>query len=167
MGRYATRTAFAARWAAALNFQVPPSSVHLVGTCRPLRAYCEVRAHVAPGELVGGGPTSAAIGETRTQPARRAPDTEPQPHSHSRPRCPRLAFVPPSVHLVKGCRPVRAYSEVCDPRRDSATDRKNNIEPINVLNILTKLHCRLILIPDTTSRGSLSLNAASTRRSPV
>jgi hypothetical protein len=33
-----------ARRASTLNFRIPPSRFYVVGTCRPLRGYCEVRA---------------------------------------------------------------------------------------------------------------------------
>jgi hypothetical protein len=35
-----------------------PSSVHVVGGCRPLRAYCEVAAHIAAGKLLAATPTA-------------------------------------------------------------------------------------------------------------
>src|SRR5580698_4297928 len=36
-------------WESTRNLRVPPSAVHVVGACRPLRAHGEVRAHIAPG----------------------------------------------------------------------------------------------------------------------
>jgi hypothetical protein len=45
-------------WEFALNLQAPPSSVHVVGGRRPLRAYGEMRAHIAPGELSAAAPTA-------------------------------------------------------------------------------------------------------------
>jgi hypothetical protein len=56
----ATPTAFHPRplWAATLNFRIPPSRVYVVGTCRPLRAYGEMRAHLAPSKLGAATPTA-------------------------------------------------------------------------------------------------------------
>ncbi len=39
-----------------LAFELP--SVPVLGTCRPLRAYGEVRAHIAPGKLSAATPTA-------------------------------------------------------------------------------------------------------------
>jgi hypothetical protein len=41
-----------------LNLQGPPSSLHVAGGCRPLRAHCEVRAHIAPGKLSAATPAA-------------------------------------------------------------------------------------------------------------
>ena len=38
------------RWAATLNLRVPPSPVRVVRSCRPVRAYGDVRAHLATGD---------------------------------------------------------------------------------------------------------------------
>jgi hypothetical protein len=59
-----------ARWAATLGLRVPPSSVPVLGGCRPLRTYREVGAHIAQ--------------------VNRAP--QPQPHLIRGPRKPKPAF---------------------------------------------------------------------------
>jgi hypothetical protein len=52
------RSACAARRESALGFRVPPASVYVVGGRRPLRAYCGVRAHIAPGKLSAATPAA-------------------------------------------------------------------------------------------------------------
>lgn len=47
-----------------VGFRVLPSAVHMVRGRRPLRACCEVRAHLASGELSGAAPTDALGGTT-------------------------------------------------------------------------------------------------------
>jgi hypothetical protein len=46
------------RRTAARGLQAPPSAVRMVGGCRPVRAYGEVRAHTAPSELGAATPTA-------------------------------------------------------------------------------------------------------------
>jgi hypothetical protein len=56
----ATPTAFhpRSRRPSTLNLQGPPSSLHVAGGRRPLRAYCEMPAHIAPSELGAATPTA-------------------------------------------------------------------------------------------------------------
>jgi hypothetical protein len=45
-------------WASTFNLSGSSSSVHIVRGCRPLRAYREVRAHIAPRKLAAAAPTA-------------------------------------------------------------------------------------------------------------
>jgi hypothetical protein len=45
-----------------LNLEELPSSVTVLGVSRPLRAYGEVRANLAPGKIAAGAPSTLLVG---------------------------------------------------------------------------------------------------------
>jgi hypothetical protein len=61
------------RWAATLNFRIPPSRVYVVGTPLAASRICAVRAHIAPGKLGSATPTRISLALACPRINRRSP----------------------------------------------------------------------------------------------
>jgi hypothetical protein len=94
-------------WAAPLNLQAAPS-VHTAGGCRPLRAYGEVRAHIAPSKL---GAATQPYGIQGPAGRRRLTFKVPRRRSTSPGAAGRFA------HIVKCARILRPVSSHRNPGR--------------------------------------------------
>ena len=124
------------------SLPVPPSSVHVVGGRGPLRAYREVRAHIAPGEMFAATPTAFHL-----RPSRESTLNLQGPQS--------------SLH-VGTRRPLRAYSEVaCIAPGGSAPRAQAPRQPMLSMPVNRFQGDRLPLVnPSRLSRSNLTVDVS-------